>query len=102
MTNNAQHDFDGLDEVPFEEESSTQGYPRIYWFNGEKKSQKGGHFYTSEMEFPQGLGEPWQSVSWFKDGDGYTTDTLLIVPIRKRYQAYFETTEGTRKIKTCG
>jgi len=100
MTNNINKDFDGLDEVQYEEESGTQGYPRIYWFNGEKKSQKGGHFYTSEAEFPQGLGEPWVGVSWFKDGDGYTTDSLSIVPIRKRYQAYFETTEGTRKIKT--
>jgi len=102
MTNKPQHidDFDGLDEIQYEEENATQGYPRIYWFNGAKQAQTGGRFYTSESEFPQGLGEPWTPVSGCKDGDGYTTDNLAIIPIRKRYQAYFETTEGNRKIKT--
>jgi hypothetical protein len=101
MTNNINNnDFDGLDEIQYEEESYTQGYPRIYWFNGVKQAQTGGKFYTSEKEFPQGLGQPWTPVQWFKDGDGYTADNLSIVPIRKRYQAYFETTEGTRKVKT--
>lgn len=94
------HDFDGLDDVQYEEESSTQGYPRIYWFNGVKQAQTAGRFYTSEREFPQGLTEPWASVSWFKDGDGYMTETLSIVPVRKRYQAYFEVIEGNRKSKT--
>ena len=101
MTNKPNHidDFDGLDDVQYEEESYQQGYPRIYWFNGAKQAQTGGRFYTSEKEFAS-LDEPWTPVSWFKDGDGFTTDTLSIIPIRKRYQAYFETTEGNRKVKT--
>lgn len=91
--------FDGIDSVSFEEEYENQGYPRVYWFNGVKQAQTAGKFYTSAKDYNVELGAPWQSVELFSDGEGYQTEKLSIVPIRKRYQAYFERKEGNRTIK---
>jgi len=83
-------DFNGLNDFDFQDDEQVgyQGYPRIWWFNGVKQAGTAGHFYTSENEFDTPLGAPWTKVQRFQDGDGYVTEKLSIIPIRKRYQAF--------------
>lgn len=85
------HDFDSVLNGNFDyndDEYGTRGYPKIWWFNGVRQAGTAGHFYTSEKEFPNGLGKPWQPVSRFNDADGFVAETLNIIPIRKRYQPF--------------
>lgn len=91
MTNN--YDFDAVMDGQFEyeeDEATQRGYPKIWWFNGVKAAGTAGHFYTSEKEFPAGLGSPWTPVKRFDDGDGFVTETLSVIPIRKRYQPFMQ------------
>ena len=91
MTN--MNDFDAVMNGDFEyeeNESTVRGYPRIWWFNGNKTAGTAGHFYTSEKEFPEGLQAPWVAVQRFEDADGFTTESLSVVPIRKRYQPFIQ------------
>lgn len=88
----------GTFDTSFTDDQQGDGLPRIWWHHGDPKGRppRGGDFYTRADYFADGLGAPWQEASRFSDEIGYSADTLHILPITYRVQAFVKDEAGQR------
>ena len=82
-------------EVP--QDGDGDGLPRIWWHNGSKDRKSPGSFYTRAEDWLGDLPAPWQADERFDNEAGWAANTLKIIPITYRSQAYMEVKEGERK-----
>lgn len=95
--------FDNISNFNYQPDTSDNAneFPRMYWRNGVKAAMTCGEFYIKAAEVNnQELGTPWISAERHIDEPAYVTPGLKIMVIRKRSQAYIETTTDGLRLKT--
>ena len=72
--------------------------PRLYWFNGDKRSKTPGVFHIKHTELGEPPAQPWKVSDRFDGEVGYQTKSLDICVIGLKTQPFISERDGTREV----
>lgn len=72
--------------------------PRIYWFNGDKRSKTPGIFHIKHTELGEVPGSPWKLSNRFDNEVGYETKMLDICIIAVKTTPFISERDGAKEV----